>query len=113
MASSDRATLGHSMTGTGDECSCASARTFHSPPVSASSRGEDSGWWAWLTLAGRNVEGDICGMSTVTERIGVGDFDRRQPLLSTVVRMSTICRLPSVTRELQALFPSRPAAPSP
>jgi hypothetical protein len=25
-----------SMTGTGDECSCASARTFHSPPVSAS-----------------------------------------------------------------------------
>jgi hypothetical protein len=45
-------------------------------------------------LAGEDVENDIGGMNSVGDRFGTSRLDRR-PSVSTAVRMSTICRLPS------------------
>jgi hypothetical protein len=46
-------------------------------------------------LTGQNVENDIGGMGAVTERFSTGGFHRGRPAVSTALRMSTICRLPS------------------
>jgi hypothetical protein len=53
-------------------------------------RGEDRGRRTGVALAGQDVEDDIGGVDAMGDRLGAGG-------LSTAVRMSTICRLPSST----------------
>jgi hypothetical protein len=52
------------------------------------------GWRAGITLAGKGVEDDVGGAEALGDRLGAA-ATADGPSVSTAVRMSTICRLPS------------------
>ena len=43
-------------------------------------RREDRGGRAGIALASEDVEDDVGGVDAVSDRLGAGDFDRRQPV---------------------------------
>jgi hypothetical protein len=43
-------------------------------------RREDGGRWARITLAGEDVDDDICRVDALSNRFGTGGLDRRQPV---------------------------------